>query len=148
MRRSHVFRGFPALPALPGLALAALGLLLAATPSAAQPRQRIREGPCKADIERLCAGVPHGGGAVLDCLKQKESQLSKECRDDMAAHRQRAQQRIDALKASCKDDLARFCADVEPGGGGLARCLRGHEADLSASCRDALPRRGGRRQPD
>lgn len=145
MRRAPAFRGFPCFP---WVALAALGLLLAAAPSAAQPRQRIGEGACKADIERLCPGVPHGGGAVLDCLKQKESELSPECREDMAEHRQRAQQRIDALKASCKDDLARFCADVEAGRGGLARCLREHEADLSTSCRDALPRRGGRRQPD
>jgi hypothetical protein len=31
-----------------------------------------------------------------------------------------------------------LCTDVEPGGGGILRCLRSHEADLSGDCRDVL----------
>ncbi|HEY4185787.1 MAG TPA: cysteine rich repeat-containing protein [Polyangia bacterium] len=38
----------------------------------------------------------------------------------------------------CKDDMAKLCAGVEPGGGKLAKCLRGHEADLSEPCKTAL----------
>jgi hypothetical protein len=127
-------------PALRRALLGVLGLLLVAGPAPAQPR-RARDGACKADVERLCPDVSRGGGAIHDCLTEHESELSPECREDL----QRTQQRFAELKESCKDDVARYCADVEPGQGGLARCLRDHEADLSQSCKDALPERGGHR---
>ncbi|HVP31915.1 MAG TPA: hypothetical protein VMW35_22435 [Myxococcota bacterium] len=39
---------------------------------------------------------------------------------------------------ACRDDMARLCANVPRGGGGVARCLQEHEADLSPPCRDAM----------
>jgi len=38
----------------------------------------------------------------------------------------------------CADDAAKLCAGIESGGGKLARCLRSHEAELSAPCKEAL----------
>jgi hypothetical protein len=38
----------------------------------------------------------------------------------------------------CKDDAAKLCAGIEPGGGKLARCLHGHEGELSEPCKAAL----------
>lgn len=38
----------------------------------------------------------------------------------------------------CKDEAAKFCADAQPGGGKLAHCLRGHDADLAEPCKTAL----------
>ncbi len=35
----------------------------------------------------------------------------------------------------CTDDIAKFCKDVKPGNGGIARCLREHENDLSPACK-------------
>lgn len=35
----------------------------------------------------------------------------------------------------CAEDIKKFCADVKPGDGGIANCLKQHEADLSAACR-------------
>lgn len=34
----------------------------------------------------------------------------------------------------CADDVAKFCKDVQPGGGRMARCLKQHEQELSPAC--------------
>jgi hypothetical protein len=48
------------------------------------------------------------------------------------------------IAARCKDETAKLCADIAPGGDQLAACLRSHEATLSAACRAAvLPARHG-----
>jgi hypothetical protein len=41
-------------------------------------------------------------------------------------------------KGSCKADIEKFCKDVEPGQGRIARCIKQHEAELSAACRDQI----------
>jgi len=38
-------------------------------------------------------------------------------------------------KGPCSDDVAKFCKDVQPGGGRMARCLKQHEQELSPSCK-------------
>jgi hypothetical protein len=35
---------------------------------------------CRADRERLCAGVRFGGGRVLRCLEQHSTSLSDDCK--------------------------------------------------------------------
>ncbi len=35
----------------------------------------------------------------------------------------------------CHDDIQKFCKDVKPGGGAIARCLKAHEAELSPACK-------------
>ena len=38
-------------------------------------------------------------------------------------------------KNPCADDAAKFCKDVKPGGGRLAKCLKQHESELSPECK-------------
>jgi hypothetical protein len=40
------------------------------------------------------------------------------------------------LKKACGTDAKRLCKDVRPGGGHILQCLREHESDLSAGCRE------------
>lgn len=37
-------------------------------------------GPCKADREKLCAGIKPGEGRIRDCMKSKMAELSPECK--------------------------------------------------------------------
>lgn len=41
-------------------------------------------------------------------------------------------------KNPCADDVAKFCKDVKPGGGRLAKCLKENEKQLSPECREKL----------
>jgi hypothetical protein len=42
-----------------------------------------------------------------------------------------------AQEEACKADVEKFCKNVEPGEGGIMRCLKEHEAELSAPCKAA-----------
>jgi hypothetical protein len=39
---------------------------------------------CRPDQQKLCAGVPAGGGKILDCLAANAQQLSPVCYDALA----------------------------------------------------------------
>ncbi len=38
----------------------------------------------------------------------------------------------------CSEDVKKFCADIQPGGGRLHDCMKSHESELSAVCRDRM----------
>ncbi len=42
------------------------------------------------------------------------------------------------LKSVCAADYKKLCPDVRMGGGRIVRCLKEHEADLSAPCRQVV----------
>ena len=42
---------------------------------------------CGADIQTRCAGVPRGGGRILQCLKQHQDALPPACRDQLVSPR-------------------------------------------------------------
>ena len=35
----------------------------------------------------------------------------------------------------CRKDIEQFCADIRPGDGRMAKCLRSHHGELSPECR-------------
>jgi len=106
-------------------------LLLAATVSATAHAQ---ESPCSADIKKFCADVKPGGGRIIACLKQHEADVSPGCKQAQSgAHAQGAH--FKPPGAACKADVQKFCKDVQPGGGRLAKCLDEHASDLSAECK-------------
>jgi hypothetical protein len=43
----------------------------------------------------------------------------------------------EAMK-SCRDDYARFCSGVQPGGGRILACLQNHASELSPACGKTL----------
>jgi hypothetical protein len=40
----------------------------------------------------------------------------------------------------CKPDAERLCPGVPPGGGRIARCLKGHKMEISVGCAKTLRR--------
>jgi len=87
-----------------------------------------------ADIEKFCATVPLGDGRIQTCLSQHEKQLSTDC----AARHADLEKDMGRLAATCRYDISRFCWNVTPGGGSVARCLYRHRMDLSPLCSDQL----------
>jgi len=49
-----------------------------------------------------------------------------------------AQQR---REGPCAADVKRFCGDVKPGQGAIAKCMKAHEAELSPACREGMKAR-------
>ncbi|MGO9829574.1 MAG: cysteine rich repeat-containing protein [Myxococcaceae bacterium] len=84
--------------------------------------------PCAADVAKLCPGVKHGHGAILQCLEGKQDQISDACKDVVKA-------KLEELYSACKDDVAKFCASVEKGQGRIIKCLYKNKATLSDGCK-------------
>src|SRR5207247_10974380 len=91
---------------------------------------------CETDSENFCAKVPLGVGHIQACLKKNNKQPSPDC----AARHENLQKEMGRLVAICRYDLSRFCWDVSPGHGRVARCLERHRSDLSSVCNDQLPK--------
>jgi Cysteine rich repeat len=45
---------------------------------------------------------------------------------------------MQAVEKACADEIAKFCKDVQPGGGRIGQCLKAHKADLSMDCKMTL----------
>jgi hypothetical protein len=43
-----------------------------------------------------------------------------------------------AVGKACKADVKQFCANVKPGKGAIADCMKSHVADISDGCKEAL----------
>lgn len=99
-------------------------------------------GACHADVMRLCSDVRGQRGAVRGCLAEHADELSEACRAQIAQRGDRARGVGKRVRRACAPELSRFCPDLPPGEGGIMRCLRPHQAELSEACRAAVPPRG------
>jgi hypothetical protein len=65
------------------LCLAALALMASTGLALAQDKPTLRQA-CAADVQKLCSGVEPGGGRILRCMRQHQSELSPDCQSAMA----------------------------------------------------------------
>ena len=110
------------------------GTAFAQQEQSATPAQR----PCAADVARLCPNA-QGRADVHACLKQNADQVSAECK----ARIEQVQQKFQAAREACQPDVAKFCADVKPGGRRIGACLREHTSEISQAGQAALPAKKG-----
>ena len=94
------------------------------------------ETPCAEEMAKYCKEVKPGGGRILNCLDEHQKELSDLCRKKLAGSRKRLME----AQQACTGDMEKFCKDVQPGGGRILRCLRGHTQELSSACRKIAER--------
>lgn len=85
---------------------------------------------CADDIAKYCKEIKPGGGRLLNCLRTHETELSASCRAKISE----IQGIIKDCEQACSGDIVQFCKEVQPGGGRIVKCLRGHDKELSSSC--------------
>jgi hypothetical protein len=92
------------------------------------------EDACRADVEKLCAGIPKGGGRIDACLRANEAKLSPGCKADLAS----VSRKVKEVEAACASDIPSICSDVRPGGGAILQCLRANLFSVTPGCRAVL----------
>jgi hypothetical protein len=138
----------------------------AAQPSSAQVAA-IRSA-CRSDYPKVCAGVPTGGAAALQCLEKNKTKLSASCEKAVAAasggaapaaapakegaaapgaapapavivlRPMRPREELFVLRSACGGDVRSVCGGVQPGGGRVVQCLAQNAASLSPACKEVL----------
>ena len=106
-------------------------------------RRAPRQSPCAADLEKFCAGVERGQGAVRECLQKHESELSPACKEHVQASPTSRRGGNSYWQSVCGTEVEKFCKDVKFGQGRIHRCLMAHEAEHGSECKTAVQARGG-----
>lgn len=118
--------------------LLCMGLIFGNNASSAE------KNPCSQDIAKFCKDVKPDRRAIMDCLEEHENELSDACKDYEArleGKRGEAAEQIRQYKAflqTCKEDVSKFCKDVNPANGGIEKCLDEHADNLSTPCSASL----------
>jgi hypothetical protein len=107
---------------------------LLAIPAVAFPAGPVEQKPCADEIEKFCGDVRPGEGSIVKCLREHDRELSSVCRDKVKI----ALERLEDAKQACAKDIGKFCADVRPGGGRMAKCLKQHLNEIAPACREKL----------
>ena len=100
--------------------------------------------PCSDDIAKFCKNVKNDMRSLLECLEEHESELTDACKayeERMGGSRVESREITRQRKAiilTCKDDVDKFCKDVDPKDGGILKCLNEHEKELSTPCNGSL----------
>jgi hypothetical protein len=104
------------------------------------PVEAVKEG-CKTELDKFCKDVSPGEGRVLACLYAYEDKLSGRCvyaLYDAANQLERAVMALRYLANECKEDITKFCANVEPGEGRILKCIEKNESKISSRCNQAF----------
>ncbi|PNV73626.1 hypothetical protein BES34_017060 [Leptospira inadai serovar Lyme] len=102
-------------------------------PIDAAPKKQSQLSRCQNEIETFCQDR-NILNQIMECLKRDESQLSSACKQQLSSLVEEFKTKME----SCKEDRAKFCRWVVPGGGRIIKCLKEHETAISISCKKTL----------
>src|SRR6516225_222380 len=100
---------------------------------------------CHTELTTFCKGVQPGEGRILACLYAFQDRVSGKCEYAIYDADAQLEQAAVALKfaaTECKEDLLKYCGNVEVGKGRVKACLDKHEKSLSEKCKEALKQTG------
>ena len=100
---------------------------------------------CEKELKTYCKDVTPGEGRVLACLYAFEDKLSAKCEYalyDAAAQLERAVAALSYAVNECRDDLNKYCSDIQPGQGRLLNCINKNEKNVSKRCKEAMKETG------
>jgi len=123
----------------------AVSLLLGGKAQAADDLIAGLKKACNKELTTFCKGVQPGEGRILACLYAFEDRVSGKCEYaiyDAAAQLEQAATALKFAAAECKDDLLKYCGNVQVGKGRVKACLDKNEKSLSDRCKDALKQTG------
>jgi hypothetical protein len=99
---------------------------------------------CSEDIAKFCQNIEPGMIALMECLEKHESELTEACRGYEATmgggrmeRRERVRDRI-TFRQACLNDMTKFCNDANPTQGGMLKCLKDHQKEISVSCSESM----------
>lgn len=122
---------------------------------------------CRGDYPKVCASVPPGGTAALECLERNKAKVSPACEKAVSAatgagaaaaapaagapaaapaaaptvivlRPMRPREELFVARSACGADIRTICAGVEVGAGRIMQCLASNAASLSPACKDVL----------
>jgi hypothetical protein len=96
---------------------------------------------CETELKTYCKDVTPGEGRILACLYAHEDKLSGKCEYalyDAAVQLERALTALAYVANECRDDLRKFCSDIQPGGGRLMACMDKNEKQVTGRCKQAM----------
>ena len=100
---------------------------------------------CNKELTTFCKGVPPGQGRILACLYAFEDRVSDKCiyaLYDAELELKQAVAAVEFAATQCKDDLVKFCGNVQVGQGRGLACMQKNQAAASDGCKDALKQTG------
>ena len=104
------------------------------------PIETVLDG-CTKEFESYCKNVTPGEGRLLACLYAYSDKLSTRCEYalyDAASQLERALTALTYLANECRDDLKKYCSDVQPGEGRLIDCIAKKKDAISDRCKNAI----------
>ena len=90
---------------------------------------------CKNDIGELCSKNSENNIRIIQCLLEKESNLSLACKNGLKTSLEKIRKNG---SEDCKNDIKTFCSWTIPGGGRIIKCLLKNEKSLSKQCSKKL----------
>ena len=112
-----------------------IGAILMSWSSDATAQERVVGGRCRADLQKLCPGIPPGRNNLRTCMREHIRDVSLPCLVTLAKFAE-----VRRFRKDCSAHLRQQCASVKREGGEFEACLKSAVDGLSDTCKDALAR--------